>query len=374
MGLSIGIRLAPGVRLRASPRGVRASVGPRVARAHVGTGGVGLSSGVGPFTASATSSGGRRARKPGKPQPAAKRPRGTAGSRLEGLQAGLELAATLSQMLSLAEKSYQDVKRDQLRNRGRDQARRRENEILAASSRAADLLTKLHLKNFPVEQPPAMDSPPRRMKKLWRIDDADVARRCEADARAQARWQRLRDHDQQTVIATVDAAFAENASHSTCIDAGQTDEDYYVTCVVRYPGPEVGRGLVKDGRKVRERNNAEIAALYKEAVASTVIATAKEAFCSAPSTTYVRVLVLRYDIRGVLKRRPRLDAIYAGTFARNLLDINWGTSDPVDVLVGARDVVINDPQTRPLKPLGEGAGQDLRELIDAMEMAEESAQ
>jgi hypothetical protein len=57
-----------------------------------------------------------------------------------------------------------------------------------------------------------------------------------------------------------------------------------------------------------------------------------------------------------------------------MLDINWGTSDPVDVLVGARDVVINDPQTRPLKPLGEGAGQDLRELVDAMEMAEESAQ
>jgi hypothetical protein len=79
-------------------------------------------------------------------------------------------------------------------------------------------------------------------------------------------------------------------------------------------------------------------------------------------------------VRGVLKRRPKLDAIYAGTFTRNLLDINWGTSDPVDALVGARDVVINDPQTRPLKPLGEGAGQDLRELVDAMEMAEESAQ
>ena len=98
--------------------GCPGSVGPRVARAHVGTGGVGLSSGVGPFTASATSSGGRRTRKPGNRQPAPKRPRGTASSRLEGLQAGLELAATLSQMLSLAEKSHQDVKRDRLRIAG----------------------------------------------------------------------------------------------------------------------------------------------------------------------------------------------------------------------------------------------------------------
>src|SRR4051812_5446279 len=46
MGFSV--RLAPGVRVRASSQGVRTSLGPRVARVHVGSGRTGLSTGVGP--------------------------------------------------------------------------------------------------------------------------------------------------------------------------------------------------------------------------------------------------------------------------------------------------------------------------------------
>jgi Protein of unknown function (DUF4236) len=46
------MRLAPGVRVRVSSRGVSAGLGPRVARVHVGArGGVGVSSGAGPFSA-----------------------------------------------------------------------------------------------------------------------------------------------------------------------------------------------------------------------------------------------------------------------------------------------------------------------------------
>lgn len=59
MGFGVSIKLAPGVRVRASSRGIRASVGPRVARVHVGAGRTALSSGIGPFTSS-TSMGARR--------------------------------------------------------------------------------------------------------------------------------------------------------------------------------------------------------------------------------------------------------------------------------------------------------------------------
>lgn len=58
MGFSV--RLAPGVRIRASSRGVRASFGPRVARIHVGTGRTGFSTGIGPISAYTSLSGGRR--------------------------------------------------------------------------------------------------------------------------------------------------------------------------------------------------------------------------------------------------------------------------------------------------------------------------
>lgn len=46
MGFSV--KLAPGVRVRASSRGVRTSIGPRAARLHVGSGRTGFSTGAGP--------------------------------------------------------------------------------------------------------------------------------------------------------------------------------------------------------------------------------------------------------------------------------------------------------------------------------------
>jgi hypothetical protein len=52
MGFGMSIKLAPGVRVRASSRGIRASAGPRIARVHVGAGRTTFSSGIGPFTSS----------------------------------------------------------------------------------------------------------------------------------------------------------------------------------------------------------------------------------------------------------------------------------------------------------------------------------
>ena len=58
MGFSV--RIAPGIRVRASSRGVRTSIGPRGARVHIGGGHTGFSTGVGPFTYYTSASGGRR--------------------------------------------------------------------------------------------------------------------------------------------------------------------------------------------------------------------------------------------------------------------------------------------------------------------------
>ena len=44
------VKLAPGVRVRASSRGVRTSLGPRIARLHVGAGRPGISTGAGPVS------------------------------------------------------------------------------------------------------------------------------------------------------------------------------------------------------------------------------------------------------------------------------------------------------------------------------------
>jgi hypothetical protein len=58
MGFSV--KVAPGVRVRASSRGVRTSIGPRAARVRVGGGRTGFSTGVGPVSAYTSARGPRR--------------------------------------------------------------------------------------------------------------------------------------------------------------------------------------------------------------------------------------------------------------------------------------------------------------------------
>src|SRR5262245_40415971 len=53
------MKLAPGVRIRASSRGIRASVGPRAARVHFGSGRAGFSTGLGPLGFYTSLGGGR---------------------------------------------------------------------------------------------------------------------------------------------------------------------------------------------------------------------------------------------------------------------------------------------------------------------------
>src|SRR4051812_28143383 len=84
MGFSI--KLAPGVRVRASSRRVRTSIGPRAARIHVGAGRTGFSTGAGPVGFYTSLGSGSPSRRTGTPmanrEPAARR--GAAEAKLDG--------------------------------------------------------------------------------------------------------------------------------------------------------------------------------------------------------------------------------------------------------------------------------------------------
>lgn len=60
MGFGFNVKLAPGMRVRASSKGLRTSVGPRAAHVHVGGGRTAISSGAGPLTWSGNVGGKRR--------------------------------------------------------------------------------------------------------------------------------------------------------------------------------------------------------------------------------------------------------------------------------------------------------------------------
>jgi hypothetical protein len=197
-----------------------------------------------------------------------------------------------------------------------------------------------------------------------------------AHAQALVRWKLLRDHDTAEVIATIDDAFADNASLSACIDAGTTHNGNCVTLVVRYPGPGIAQGIVQAGTNTRPRSENEIMDLYRRAVASTVIATAKEAFCCAPAATEAYAVLLRYDydMRGRFRKQPsQLDAIYAGALDRSVLGIDWNIQKPIDVMLAARNVRINQDRKGRFKPLRDDAGDDLRALVENIAAATESA-
>ena len=143
---------------------------------------------------------------------------------------------------------------------------------------------------------------------------------------------------------------------------------------MHYPGLEIAQGIVQIGTNTRPRNEKEMIELYQRAIASTVIATAKEALAYAPAANEAYVVVLRYDMRGRFsKKTTRLDAIYAGALGRGLLKIDWKTRSPVELMLGARAVRVNKDRKGRFRPLGDESGDDLRGLVSAITAITQSA-
>src|SRR4051812_41516500 len=104
MGFSV--KLAPGVRIRASSRGIRTSVGPRAARLHVGGGRTGFSSGAGPVGFYTSLSGSRR-RSPARSSAASQRTLNQAAK----AQAAQQLNAALTNILTLHRQDFPAAER-----------------------------------------------------------------------------------------------------------------------------------------------------------------------------------------------------------------------------------------------------------------------
>ena len=377
MGFGVSIKLAPGVRVRASTRGVRASVGPRAARVHVGSGRTRVSSGVGPFT---VSSGVGTTR-------ASPRRTSASGSRSGG-----------GQRVTLA----------QLERQARAAERAQQIADIVALERQ---LTGLHREDFTPAQRevlplPAQPSPTdvatlrreltrtalagiswfhraerRNAKAAVTAAATDLARRQHLAALIEAQrtqvdldqaWDALRRHDPDTVIEAVDAAFADNASESTCVDAGHDDiaGGRYVTCVVLFGTadliPDQRPALTPGGKPtLRKRTKTDRNALYTQALASTVLATAKEALAVAVAADQARILVVRRAPQGSSLTQT-LEVVYLGTFHRDRLHaVDWAGVDPIDKLLSAEGCQLNlKGSTREVVSISTGDKDELHALLD----------
>lgn len=344
MGFGVSFKIAPGVRIRASSRGLRTSIGPRAARIHVGAGRTTLSTGVGRFTA--YTSGGRRRSHRGRSRTGANRARTVSLAALQNAARAAERA-----------------------------------EQVASIGRIEQALVTLHHQEFPSANRPIVPGPSpvnvgairkARMKEARRgigwfarsvrraarqraeaLADEQVrmeqARRAADHAAAQqaadAAWHDLCAHRPDAVIAAMEAAFEDNQSPATCVDADVEGDVRHASVVVLFGSPDmvpdVAPAVTPGGRPtVRKRSKTDRNALYAAALGSTVLATVKEGLAVAPSVDEVRLMVVRRDPQAT-GPESYLSAIYVARFPRRLVEtLPWPRLDPLDVLLRAPDAQI----------------------------------
>ncbi|GAA3220879.1 TerD family protein [Dactylosporangium siamense] len=157
-----------------------------------------------------------------------------------------------------------------------------------------------------------------------------------------AAWTALVENDPGAVLDVLEAAFADNESEAVGVNCEPTPSGALVSLVVM-----VGTTATLPERKPTrtaagapssaKRTKKDLAELYLRWLASTVLATVKEAFAVAPGVTEAQVLVIRRD-PAAADPSGYLAAMYAGRFHRQrLAGWNWPAVDPVEELLRAPD-------------------------------------
>lgn len=295
MGIGFGFRVMPGVRVRVSSRGVRTSVGPRAARVHVGGGRTTISSGVGPVTVWANG-GGRRRSGSGKG-----RSHGPTAAQLQRQATAIARAQAVEDKLARI-RELVDLQRE---------------------------LVSAHLEQFsdnvrPVVDPPNWVRPDqyrsqaeqRHLEGVGRFDRAgrEAARRKAAveaeqaaagynshlqsehnalQAQADRWWAALTANDEATVIDTVNAAFADNASAAAALSV---DNAALTVLMIQPTAEELGdqKATLTPGGKptIARMTKTEQRQLWTACTLSRAIATIAEAFSVAPGIQRVNIAVV----------------------------------------------------------------------------------
>jgi hypothetical protein len=320
VGLGFSMKIAPGVRVRASSRGISAGLGPRAARVHVGSRGVGVSTGVGPFSAYGHSGGGRRTT-----QGVSR----TAYERQFRQQARAEQVQDALDLVNAFQESYLHVHRQRFSLANAPEAR----PAQPVDERA--MLTQARKKS-------------RTGISFWRRSDrraarekAEVATRHDASTIAAAReeerrviqsemnatWDDLLANHRDTVLAALEAAFADNEAPAAAVDC----EGSTISVAMSMPErddivPDVQPTVTLTGRPtVKALTKTARNHLFLGAVLSHALVTAKEAFAVAPALETVLLLAL-VNTDGTL--RP----VYVAAYTRDDFDrVDWTNDNAVEI-------------------------------------------
>lgn len=362
MGFSV--RIAPGIRVRATSRGIRTSIGPRAARVHIGAGRTGISTGAGPFSYY-TSVG------------------GTTTTRRNTSSSTSRTTGTLAQAAKAEEAG----------------------RILEA----IDAITKIHHEPFVLAEKPLSPPPPRVDAAAIRAQYAaaavkgiglfDRAARKTAKARAavdaetriqseteQLRqqyadyqleldkwWARLLANDPEVTLYQLATAFEDNDAAAAPLGV----DDGEATIVVLLPGadavPERLPSTTAAGNlSLKKTTKKEHDAFYGVLAAGYTLVTVKEAFAVAPALQSVRIVAVRgtgIDAYG----RKRGEALLAARIRREKLDgVQWATVDAPTILNDISDELeVNQKgAAHTMTALDLAAEPELAKVVDLIEFEE----
>jgi hypothetical protein len=370
MGLGFSVKVAPGVRIRASSRGVRTSIGPRAARVHVGGGRTTFSTGAGPVTYW-TSAGGSRGRSTGRRPSAGSYQRQLTVSPAAAAKAeeAHRLAGLFQELISIHREEFppaqppvappvQEPDVEEIRHR-HEKAAIKGLGLFAFSAKSA-------------AREQAAEA--ARLEIVARREEA-AHQRAAFQAELDTWWQALLANDPETVLGTLAEAFEDN--EATAAPLG-VDGDEVALVVVAPPEsvvPERMPGRTTAGNlSLRKLPKGERAAMYTLAVTGHVVVTIKEALAVAPGIQSVRVVALRSagtDAYG----RPRLECILAGRWTRAAFaGVQWQTVDAATVAQDtAAELLANLKGGKELQPLDLSQQPEIRALLDVVDVEELTA-
>lgn len=273
MGFSI--KVAPGVRVRASSRGIRTSMGPRAARIHVGGGRAGFSTGAGPvgyYTSLSTGSRGSSATR--RPSPGASQ---RALAQADKLEQAEELQHALLVLLNLHRHEFAQA-------------------MPPRAPEPPQVDTAAVLKEHEKVALQGLSVFKREARKQARAAATASAQRETAQLEAQRReqwtqhqqqldqwWTALVGNDPEVVLSTLTAAFEDNEAPAAAVGIDGTD----VALVTLVPTidtlPDRKPATTPAGNLTLKRlTKKERGTLHNAVVASHVLLTVRETFVYLP--------------------------------------------------------------------------------------------
>lgn len=345
MGFSI--RIAPGVRVRASSRGVRTSIGPRIARVHVGAGRTGFSTGAGPIGYYTSLGGGSRTR-------GSRQGTGYATStlasaaRLDKIDRTMALAAALDAIASLHQETFTLAQRpvlpppppvdpEAVRKSHVDAALRQISAFKRAERRAATASAIAHADQAVMQET-------HRSVGAWKQEQAELDRF----------WAALLANDPATVMDQVASAFEDNAAPAAPLAVEGSEATLTVLVPDERSLPGQMPGVTAAGNpSIRKMTKAERDGYSHLLVCGYLLATVKEAFAVAPGLTSIRILAVRSaGISAYGERRG--EAMAAAVIQRTALDgVRWKEVNASVILMDvASQLILNQrPPSPGLRPL-----------------------